>query len=149
MTTRNLQIFFCFLLSVSFGAGGVYAKAGEQPDIKELKAQYDRNHLGKGKHGNYWDPIPIQKYWNPKDFYKPPATVPQAEVTRAGCVQCHERLTPGAYHAWRSSTHANLDKIRRLPENVSRSYKRKRAALDSPAYRRQDRKQPHIFQERL
>jgi len=128
MTTRNFHILFCFLLSASFGAAEVSAKAGEQPDFQELKAQYYKDHPGKGKHGDYWEPIPIQNYWNPKDFYQPPATVPQAEVTREGCVQCHQGLTPGAYHAWRNSTHANLDKIRRLPENVSRSYKKKKLA---------------------
>ena len=41
---------------------------------------------------------------------------------------CHQGLTPGAYHAWRNSTHANLDKIRRLPETVSRSYKKRKLA---------------------
>jgi hydroxylamine dehydrogenase len=32
------------------------------------------------------------------------------------CVTCHQSLTPGAYHAWKESTHSNLDAIRSISD---------------------------------
>lgn len=93
-------------------AGPVLANPTE-PNFQQIQDQYYKDHPGKGKHGQYWAPIPIQKYWNPKDFYTPPTAV-TGEVSRDMCVTCHQSTTPGAYHAWKNSTHANLDKIRGL-----------------------------------
>lgn len=81
--------------------------------FKDLKAQYEASHPGKGKFAEYWDAIPIEKYWNPRTFYKPPTTV-KGEVGRADCASCHEAMTPGAHKAWQGSVHANLGAIRAL-----------------------------------
>lgn len=94
------------------------------PDFQDLKNAYYQDHPGKGKHGQYWEPIPIQKYWNPKDFYKPPSTV-QGEKTAEECATCHQALTPGAYHAWKGSVHANLDNIRLMSNGADARYYKK------------------------
>ncbi len=98
----------------------------DEPDFQALKNAYHQDHPGKGKFAQYWSPIPIQKYWNPKDFYKPPTTV-QGEVSGELCVSCHQNLTPGAYHAWKDSVHANLDAIRNLSNTAdARFYKKQK-----------------------
>jgi hydroxylamine dehydrogenase len=118
-----------FLLTValtmvgSFLAGTAMAKPTEW-NYQQLKEQYYRDHPGKGKYAEFWEPIPIQRYWNPKDFYKPPTTV-TGEVTRELCVGCHQSVTPGAYHAWQKSAHANLDKIRNLSNQQDDHYYKK------------------------
>lgn len=89
----------------------------------DLAKRYYEEHPGKGKHAQYWEPIPIQQYWDPKDFYKPPQTL-QLEVTRDMCVTCHQGITPGWVHAWKDSSHARLDEIRKLPEGDPRAYKK-------------------------
>lgn len=100
---------------------------GAAPDPAALKAQYAKDHPGKGTHGALWEPIPLQKYWNPRTFYTPPQTV-RGEQTRASCVSCHEKITPGAHHAWASSTHARLGQIRALPDDDVRAYKKAKLA---------------------
>lgn len=114
------------ILILALLSGLAHAKS-EQPDFEQLKEKYYKDHPGKGKYGDYWEAIPIQKYWNPKDFYEPPDTV-QAEVSREMCITCHQNLTPGAYHAWQGSAHANLDEIRALPWTDSRHYKKEKLA---------------------
>ena len=126
MKIRLFQI--CFLFLISLNSAAIYAKTANLPDIDDLKAQYYKDHPGKGKFSKHWDPINIQKYWNPKDFYQPPATVPAIEASGNDCITCHKALTPGAYHAWQKSVHANLDSIRKLPENDSRFYKKEKLA---------------------
>lgn len=101
--------------------------AAAQPDFEHLKKNYYDAHPGKGSHGQYWEPIPIQKYWNPKDFYTPPKTIP-GEVGRDLCVACHASITPGAFHAWKNSAHADLDAIRKLPDGDVRAYKKEKLA---------------------
>lgn len=96
---------------------------GITPDFEQVKKNYYDTHPGKGSHGEYWQPIPIQKYWNPKDFYKPPQTV-QGEFGQENCVGCHEATTPGAFHAWKRSVHTNLSAIRNLPDGDVRAYKK-------------------------
>ena len=98
------------LVLLSIVSGFVAANPADV-SYEKVKAQYYADHPGKGKFAEYWEPIPIQKYWNPKDFYKPPTTM-SGEVTREMCVTCHQSVTPGAYHAWQNSTHAKLDSIR-------------------------------------
>ena len=112
-------------ISICFVTTAVCAKSA---DFNALKSQYYADHPGKGKYKDHWEPIPIQKYWNPVDFYQPPSTVPAMTVTRDQCVSCHKNLTPGAYHAWRKSTHANLTKIRHLTRANVRYYKKKKLA---------------------
>ncbi|WNV05707.1 multiheme c-type cytochrome [Candidatus Methylospira mobilis] len=96
-----------------------------EPDFQDLSAAYYKDHPGKGKYGPLWSPIPIQKYWNPKDFYQPPSSV-QGEKTAEQCVECHQSLTPGAFHAWKNSIHANLDNIRNLSSEDARFYKKQK-----------------------
>jgi hydroxylamine dehydrogenase len=98
--------------------------AGEKVDTNyDLAKKYYADHPGKGKFGEFWKPIPIQQYWNPKDFYKPPQN-PAVEATREMCVQCHQAATPGWVHAWQNSTHAKLEDIRKLPDGDARAYKK-------------------------
>ncbi|MGX2038806.1 multiheme c-type cytochrome [Methylocaldum sp. MU1018] len=116
-----------FLLIAQALATVAHAKQNDV-NFEQLKEKYYQDHPGKGKFGDLWEPIPIQKYWNPKDFYKPPTTV-TGEVTREQCVTCHQAVTPGAFHAWQSSSHANLDKIRNMPNAQDpRFYKKEKLA---------------------
>jgi hydroxylamine dehydrogenase len=83
------------------------------PDYPAVAGAYQREHPGKGKFGEYWQPIDVQRYWNPKDFYQPPKTI-AGEFTREQCVECHQAVTAGFYNAWKKSTHANLEEIRKI-----------------------------------
>ncbi len=78
---------------------------------------------GKGTLSKFWEPIPISKYLDPRDFYKPPQTV-DVDATRGQCVECHTQTSPGWVHSWQKSVHGNLDEIRKLPETDSRAYKK-------------------------
>lgn len=123
-TTKYLARLLLALLLVWTGAS--QAITAKEP--QQLTGQYYADHPGKGSHGDYWQPIPIQKYWNPKDFYKPPTSV-TGEVTRDQCVACHQSLTPGAYHAWQNSSHAHLDRIRSINNGQdARFYKKEKLA---------------------
>ncbi len=128
MKIRVFQTGLLLLIGLSPNIVTAYAKTANHPDIDDLRAQYYKDHPGKGKFSKHWEPINIQKYWNPKDFYKPTSTVPQIEATAKDCIVCHKALTPGAYHAWRKSTHARLNSIRRLSEKDSRFYKKEKLA---------------------
>ena len=97
------------------------AEAATDPGT--LIERYQRDHPGKGKFAEHWQPIPIQRYWNPRDFYHPPQII-RGEVGRDQCVTCHEGVTPGFVEAWRNSTHAHLDRIRTLPDRDVRAYKK-------------------------
>ncbi len=96
----------------------------ETYDFRAVEEQYYKDHIGKGDHGDFWEPIPIQQYWNPIDFYEPPAN-PAVEVTRDQCVACHTAITRGHVYAWQNSVHANLDEIRGLSDDDTRAYKKK------------------------
>ncbi|WP_082054349.1 multiheme c-type cytochrome [Methyloterricola oryzae] len=123
-TTKYLARLLLALFLVWTGA----SQAITAKDPQQLTSQYYADHPGKGSHGEYWQPIPIQKYWNPKDFYKPPTSV-TGEVTRDQCVACHQSLTPGAYHAWQNSSHAHLDRIRSINNGQdARFYKKEKLA---------------------
>lgn len=115
------------ILALAQNWGGFAFAATDQP-FQAIKDQYYKDHPAKGKHGQYWEAIPIQKYWDPKDFYKPPTTV-KGEVSREMCATCHQATTPGAYHAWQGSGHANLQKIRELSNSQDvRFYKKEKLA---------------------
>lgn len=119
---------FNFLLAVlclMLAAGEVFSE--ENPDFAQVKDQYYKTHPGKGPHGEYWQPIAIQQYWNPKDFYKPPKTI-QGEFNQDNCVGCHEATSPGIFQAWKKSVHSNLAFIRNLPDSDVRAYKKVKLA---------------------
>ena len=78
---------------------------------------------GKGTLGQYWEPIAFSKYLDPLSFYKPPKTVKDI-ATRKECVKCHTDESPGWVTAWKKSTHANLDKIRKLTPKDDIYYKK-------------------------
>src|SRR5690606_10789803 len=99
MKNKSLGLLIALLFSL-IGLGVSDLVYAAQPDFEQLKKNYYESHPGKGSHGKYWEPIPIQKYWNPKDFYTPPKTV-QGEVGRDACVGCHQSTSPGAFHAWK------------------------------------------------
>ncbi|GAB4265841.1 MAG: hypothetical protein Kow0065_16630 [Methylomicrobium sp.] len=124
MKNQWLSIFIALTFS---WLGFAHLVSAAQPDFEQLKKNYYESHPGKGSHGKYWEPIPIQKYWNPKDFYTPPKTV-QGEVGRDACVGCHQSTSPGAYHAWKNSVHSDLKAIRHLPDSDVRAYKKKKLA---------------------
>ncbi len=113
--TINLLIFCIGWFSMNAGANTAAIKA------------YHDSHPGKGKYGHLWEPIPIQKYWNPKDFYTPPTTV-TGEFKRQDCVNCHQAITPGAFHAWKGSVHANLNDLLSLSADDVRAYKKDKLA---------------------
>ncbi len=79
--------------------------------------------FGKGKYGQYWEPIPFSKYLDPGSFYKPPTSVKDI-ATREQCVKCHTDESPGWVALWKRSTHANLDKIRKLTPKDDTYYKK-------------------------
>jgi hydroxylamine dehydrogenase len=79
--------------------------------------------FGKGKYGQYWEPIPFSKYLDPGSFYKPPTSVKDI-ATRQQCVKCHTDESPGWVAMWKRSAHANLDKIRKLTPKDDTYYKK-------------------------
>ena len=112
-------VVFLVILSVSFFAGAEPANY----DFDALKEKYYADHPGKGKYADFWEPIPIQQYWNPITFYQPPDTI-KGEFTADQCIACHQGITPGWVYAWKGSTHARLDEIRGLPADDPRHYKK-------------------------
>ena len=82
---------------------------------------------GKGKYSSYWEPLPFSKYLDPNDFYKPPTSVKDI-ATREQCVKCHTDESPGWVALWKKSTHANLDKIRKLTPKDDTYYKKAKLA---------------------
>jgi hydroxylamine dehydrogenase len=78
---------------------------------------------GKGQYGQYWEPIPMSKYFDPMSFYKPPTSVKDI-ATREQCVKCHTDESPGWVVLWKKSVHANLDKIRKLTPKDDTFYKK-------------------------
>jgi len=78
---------------------------------------------GKGQYGQYWEPIPMSKYFDPMSFYKPPTSVKEI-ATREQCVKCHTDESPGWVELWKKSAHANLDKIRKLTPKDDTYYKK-------------------------
>ena len=65
---------------------------------------------GVGPYGEFWKPIPTQRYWAPDYFYSPPAE-PKGVFNADECTICHKALNPGLVKAWKESSHANLDKL--------------------------------------
>lgn len=126
----KFQSFLAILAILQLWAG--FAVAAEPPSYQQLKDQYYQDHPGKGKFADRWEAIPIQKYWNPKDFYKPPTSI-KGEVDRAMCVTCHQGSTPGAFHAWQGSGHANLQSLRELsnPQDAKFYKKEKLAEVEA------------------
>ena len=85
---------------------------------KRYRAQYT-----KGKLAKWWEPVPMDQYFAPTLFYKPPAQ-PNLVVKRDECVACHTSVTHGWVVSWQKSVHANLDTIRNLPSSDVRAYKK-------------------------
>jgi hydroxylamine dehydrogenase len=124
---KPTQVTVASILLVLWSLIGGWASANPA-SYEQVKDRYYADHPGKGKFAEHWEPIPIQKYWNPKDFYRPPTTI-AGEVTREMCVACHQAVTPGAYHAWAGSSHAKLDAIRDNTNAESpRYYKKEKLA---------------------
>ena len=65
---------------------------------------------GVGPYGEYWKPIPTQRYWAPDYFYSPPSE-PKGVFSADECTLCHKALNPGLVKAWAESSHANLDRL--------------------------------------
>ena len=126
MKIRFFQSNLLLLVGLSLNLATAYAIIEDTVDINDLKSRYSEEHPGKGKFARHWEPIDIQKYWNPKDFYEPPESVPPIEASGKECIGCHKALTPGAYHAWQKSAHARLNSIRMLNEKDSRFYKKEK-----------------------
>ncbi|MBK7332740.1 MAG: hydroxylamine reductase [Betaproteobacteria bacterium] len=78
---------------------------------------------GRGSHAKYWEPIGFSKYFDPASFCKPPSTVSDV-VARQECVTCHADESPVWVASWKKSSHANLDRIRRLPAGDPTFYKK-------------------------
>lgn len=101
------------------------SKATPKDTYEALVKRYkDPAHgAGKGKLGNYWEPIAISSYMDPNTFYKPPVS-PKEVAERKDCVECHSDETPVWVRAWKRSSHANLDKIRNLKPEDPLFYKK-------------------------
>jgi hydroxylamine dehydrogenase len=78
---------------------------------------------GKGQYGQYWEPIPMSKYFDPMSFYTPPTSIKDI-ATREQCVKCHTDESPGWVALWKKSVHSNLDKIRKLTPKDDTYYKK-------------------------
>ncbi|GAB4177550.1 MAG: hypothetical protein Fur0039_21000 [Rhodocyclaceae bacterium] len=78
---------------------------------------------GRGTHAKYWEPIAFSKYLDPASSYRPPSSVKEV-ASRQQCVKCHTDETPVWVNAWKKSTHANLDKIRKLTPKDAAFYKK-------------------------
>lgn len=76
----------------------------------------------EGKYAEFWEPIPMDMYFQPFLYYKPPQM--DFTVRRGDCVTCHTNVTHGWVESWDKSVHANLDKIRNLPDSDVRAYKK-------------------------
>jgi len=109
----------------TYKALGLEKTASPKELYDALTKRYNSTEEGAGTGSllKFWEPIPISKYLNPRDFYKPPAN-PEVDATRAQCVECHTTISPGWVHSWQKSVHGNLDEIRSLPDTDSRSYKK-------------------------
>ncbi len=83
----------------------------------------EKEGAGKGSLSKFWEPIPISRYLDPRDFYKPPQTI-DVDASRAQCVECHTQTSPGWVHSWQKSVHGNLEEIRKLPDSDARAYKK-------------------------
>ena len=81
----------CLIVASGASVGVLAAEA----DYDQLRDKYYADHPGKGNFGDLWEPIAIQKYWNPIDFYTPPDTI-RGKFTRRQCVDCHLGMTPRA-----------------------------------------------------
>ena len=110
-----------FAACLIVASGASVSVLAAEADFDQLRDKYYADHPGKGNFGDLWEPIAIQKYWNPIDFYTPPDTI-RGKFTRGQCVDCHQGMTPGWVHAWRDSAHGNLDGIRNLDPEDSRFY---------------------------
>ncbi len=108
-----------------YDALGIDKSASPKVLYEALKKRYHdpAQGAGKGKFGDLWEPIPMSKYFDPRTFYKPPATVKEVN-TRGECITCHEEETAGWVRAWRKSPHSNLSEIRNLSPGDSRYYKK-------------------------
>src|SRR5699024_8086957 len=73
-----------------------------------------REDYTEGRYAEYWEPIPMDMYFAPTLFYKPPKM--DFTVKRGDCVTCHTSVTHGWVKSWQKSVHADLDAIRNLPD---------------------------------
>jgi len=93
-------------------------------DALEWRYHDPEEGAGEGSHADFWDPILFSKYTNPTSFYEPPDKGKGSG--RQGCVECHEKDTPGHTMAWKQSVHANLNQIRNLEASDVRFYKKEK-----------------------
>ncbi len=91
-------------------------------ELFDAVAERYRAELTKGKLAKWWEPIPMDQYYAPTLFYKPPAL--DLQVSRDQCIACHTGVTHGWVVSWQKSVHANLDSIRALPDSDVRGYKK-------------------------
>ncbi len=65
---------------------------------------------GAGLYSRDWLPDAVFAYWNPDDFYRPPATM-TGVFKGEECVACHAAVTPGIVKDWRKSRHSPARKV--------------------------------------
>lgn len=109
----------------TYKALGVSKSAAPAQLFNALEKRYhdSAQGAGKGEFADLWEPIPMDRYFNPHTFYKPPTTVKEVN-TRQECVKCHAEQTGGWVRMWRKSPHANLSAIRNLTPGDPRYYKK-------------------------
>ncbi len=124
---QSLNFFLCFLsilVALFFYTSVSYAESPKE-QFEKVKKNYYAQHVGKGKFADFWSPIPIQKYWNPVDFYEPPKTI-QIVADAKACKDCHKGVTPGFYEGWKKSFHARLSELRKLKPEDKLYYKKEK-----------------------
>ncbi|MFQ5956347.1 MAG: multiheme c-type cytochrome [Candidatus Brocadiales bacterium] len=65
---------------------------------------------GVGPYAEYWEPIPMHRYWAPQYFYTPPEE-PQGVFNRGACVGCHGPIQPPLVKAWSTSAHGDFSNL--------------------------------------
>jgi len=90
--------------------------------LYQAVAKRYKDDYNEGKYAQYWEPIPMDMYFAPTLYYKPPNL--DMEVHRGQCIQCHKGVTHGWVEFWQKSVHANLNEIRNLPATDVRAYKK-------------------------
>lgn len=108
------------------------ADAAATKDLKQQfekakKGYYEPRLSGKGSYEKHWEPMPIQKYWDPVNFYEPPKSI-NVIAEAKDCLNCHKGVTPGLHAAWQKSAHANLAGLRKLKPGDRLYYKKEKIA---------------------
>ncbi len=94
----HYRIVFAILILSLLAVAGGYAYV-----------HWSKGGAGSGLYSRYWSPDPVQRYWDPNDFYQSTKAI-KGVFKPQQCIQCHQGITPGIVIDWRASRHAQADK---------------------------------------